>query len=61
MIHSADDPLFPLAHGEALARMIPGGRLLVLHGPGHEIPPPSTWDAVISALRAHALHGGGLE
>ncbi|BDD80766.1 hypothetical protein TPB0596_05290 [Tsukamurella pulmonis] len=61
VIHSADDPLFPLAHGEALARMIPGGRLLVLHGPGHEIPPPSTWDAVISALRAHALHGGGLE
>jgi len=55
VIHSADDPLFPLAHGEALARMIPRANLLVLHGPGHEIPPPATWDVVIPALRGHVL------
>ncbi|NMD56822.1 MULTISPECIES: alpha/beta fold hydrolase [Tsukamurella] len=55
VIHSADDPMFPLPHGEALARMIPDARLLALHGPGHEIPPPATWDVVIPALRAHVL------
>ncbi|MGX9294916.1 alpha/beta fold hydrolase [Tsukamurella paurometabola] len=53
VLHSADDPLFPLPHGAALARMIPGARLLTLHGPGHEIPPPATWDTVIPELRRH--------
>ncbi|MFD9825870.1 alpha/beta fold hydrolase [Tsukamurella tyrosinosolvens] len=57
VIHSADDPLFPLPHGEALARMIPGARLLTLHGPGHEIPPPATWDVVIPELRRQVLGG----
>ena len=57
VIHSADDPLFPLPHGEALARMIPGARLLTLRGPGHEIPPPATWDVVIPELRRQVLDG----
>ncbi|TWS22591.1 alpha/beta hydrolase [Tsukamurella sputi] len=57
VVHSADDPLFPLAHGEALARLIPRAVLLALHGPGHEIPPPATWDVVIPALRRHVLGG----
>ena len=51
VIHGADDPLFPLAHGEALAREIPGATLLVLDGLGHEFP-PSAWDDVLTALIA---------
>lgn len=51
VIHSADDPMFPLAHGEALARMIPGATLLRLDGVGHEIAPPPTWSTVIPAVR----------
>lgn len=53
VIHSADDPMFPLSHGEALARAIPGARLLTVHGVGHEIPPPAVWDVVIPELRRH--------
>jgi pimeloyl-ACP methyl ester carboxylesterase len=52
VIHGADDPLFPLAHGEALAREIPGAELLVIEGLGHEFP-PSAWDEVLPALIAH--------
>ena len=52
MIHGTDDPLFPLPHGEALAREIPGAKLLVLPGLGHEFP-PSAWDEVLPALIAH--------
>ncbi len=38
VVHGTADPLFPLAHGEALAREIPGAELLVLDGLGHEFP-----------------------
>jgi pimeloyl-ACP methyl ester carboxylesterase len=53
VIHGDDDPLFPLPHGEALAREIPNARLLVLEGVGHEYPPPRTWDEVVPALLEH--------
>ena len=54
VLHGTDDPLFPLPHGEALAREIPHARLLALAGMGHEVPPPSTWDIVIPALLRHS-------
>ena len=49
VVHGSDDPLFPLAHGEALAAAIPGAELLVLDGVGHELP-RSAWDEVLPAL-----------
>jgi pimeloyl-ACP methyl ester carboxylesterase len=51
VIHGTEDPLFALAHGEALAREIPGAELLVIDGLGHEFP-PWAWDAVLPALVA---------
>ena len=51
VVHGTDDPLFPPAHGEALAREIPGARLLLLDGVGHELP-PSAWDEVLPPLIA---------
>jgi len=51
VIHGAEDPLFPPAHGEALAREIPGASLLVIDRLGHEFP-PSAWDEVLPALIA---------
>ena len=51
VIHGTDDPLFPPAHGEALAREIPGARLLLIDGLGHELP-PWAWDEVLPALIA---------
>ena len=38
ILHGDIDPLFPLPHGEALAREIPGARLVVLPNTGHEFP-----------------------
>jgi pimeloyl-ACP methyl ester carboxylesterase len=49
VIHGTDDPLFPPAHGEALAREIPGARLLLVEGLGHELP-RWAWDEVLPAL-----------
>ena len=53
VLHGGSDPLFPLAHGEALAQAVPGASLLVLEGIGHEHPPPATWDLVVPALLKH--------
>jgi pimeloyl-ACP methyl ester carboxylesterase len=52
VIHGTDDPLFPPAHGEALAAQIPGADLLILDGVGHEFP-PSAHDEVLPALIAN--------
>jgi pimeloyl-ACP methyl ester carboxylesterase len=51
VIHGTDDPLFPPAHGAALAREITGAQLLVIDGLGHEFP-PWAWDEVLPALIA---------
>jgi pimeloyl-ACP methyl ester carboxylesterase len=40
IIHGTDDPMFPPEHGAAAARIIPGARLLMLEGLGHELPRP---------------------
>lgn len=52
VIHGAEDPLFPLDHGRALAREIPGARLLVVDRMGHELP-RAVWDEVIPAIVRH--------
>jgi pimeloyl-ACP methyl ester carboxylesterase len=39
VIHGTADPMFPLEHGEALAKEIPGARLLTLKGAGHGVDP----------------------
>jgi pimeloyl-ACP methyl ester carboxylesterase len=52
VIHGTDDAFMPFPHGEALARAIPGARLLALEGTGHELP-LRTWDVVVPAILAH--------
>jgi pimeloyl-ACP methyl ester carboxylesterase len=37
VIHGTADPMFPIAHGEALAAEIPGATLLRLEGAGHGV------------------------
>jgi pimeloyl-ACP methyl ester carboxylesterase len=52
VVHGAEDPVFPLPHGVALAGAIPGARLLSLEQTGHELP-PAVWDTVIPAILKH--------
>jgi pimeloyl-ACP methyl ester carboxylesterase len=57
VIHGTEDPLFPIAHGEALATQIPGARLLALEGVGHQLPPRQLWDRVVPAILEHTAEG----
>lgn len=43
MIHGETDPFFPLGNGEALAREIPGARLVVLPRTGVVLT-PGAWE-----------------
>ena len=51
VMHGTTDPLFPVEHGTALARAIPGARFVPLEGMGHQQPPPSLWDVATAAIR----------
>ncbi|MFF7133182.1 alpha/beta fold hydrolase [Streptomyces sp. NPDC008196] len=56
VVHGDLDPLLPLPHGEALRDAIPGARLLVLKGAGHDLPRP-VWDDFVAALVRHTRAG----
>jgi pimeloyl-ACP methyl ester carboxylesterase len=58
VLHGTEDPLFPIAHGETLARLIPGARLVPLEGVGHEFPPRQVWDQVVEELLDHTAGNG---
>lgn len=52
VVHGTEDPLFPLPHGETLARLVPGADLLVVDRMGHELP-RWAWDTVVPAILTH--------
>jgi pimeloyl-ACP methyl ester carboxylesterase len=52
VIHGTADPMFPLAHGRALAEEIPGARLLTLEGTGHGVD-RADWEPIAHAILAH--------
>jgi pimeloyl-ACP methyl ester carboxylesterase len=52
VIHGTADPMFPLAHGQALADEVPGARLLTLEGAGHGVD-RADWDSIARATLEH--------
>ena len=52
IIHGTADPLFPVEHGLALARIVPGATMVRLEGGGHELH-EADWDAIIAAIVGH--------
>jgi pimeloyl-ACP methyl ester carboxylesterase len=52
VLHGTADPMFPLAHGQALAEEIPGAKLVTLEGAGHGIE-RADWERIAQAIVAH--------
>lgn len=52
VVHGSADPMFPVAHGEAIADEIPGASLLVLDGAGHGVE-RADWAMLIDAIVRH--------
>ncbi len=57
VIHGADDPLINRSGGEATARAIPGAKLIVVPGMGHDLP-EGAWPIVIDAIVENARRAG---
>ena len=49
VIHGTEDPLVPVAAGQATADAIPGAKLHLIDGLGHELPAGS-WPIIADAL-----------
>jgi pimeloyl-ACP methyl ester carboxylesterase len=56
VVHGTADPLFPVEHGEALARAIPDARLLLLDGAGHGVEPADR-ELLAAAIADHTGRG----
>ena len=52
VLHGTEDPMFPLAHGEALVNEVPGARLLRLEGAGHGVY-RADWETIVGAILDH--------
>lgn len=52
VIHGADDPLVPLAGGVDTHEAIPGSRLAVFEGMGHDLP-EALWDDIVRHISEH--------
>jgi pimeloyl-ACP methyl ester carboxylesterase len=51
IVHGAIDPLIPVAAAHDLARLIPGSRLEIIPGMGHDLPEPLLPGLAASVLR----------
>jgi pimeloyl-ACP methyl ester carboxylesterase len=58
VIHGTADPMFPLAHGQALAEEIPGAKLLTLEGAGHGVD-RADWEPIAHAILTHTAADPG--
>ena len=54
VIHGAADPLVPLDAGQDTARNIPGSKLMVIEGMGHDLP-PALYERLAEAIAAHCV------
>jgi pimeloyl-ACP methyl ester carboxylesterase len=54
VIHGSKDRMIPASGGRATARAIPGARLLLIEGMGHDLP-RALWPRLADAIAGHAL------
>jgi pimeloyl-ACP methyl ester carboxylesterase len=58
VIHGTEDRLVPPSGGRATARAIPGARLLMIEGMGHDLP-RAVWPQLLDAIEHNATRAAG--
>jgi pimeloyl-ACP methyl ester carboxylesterase len=53
VIHGTDDPVVPVEAGRDTAEAIPGARLMLIEGMGHDLPHGGAWPRIVEAIAAH--------
>jgi pimeloyl-ACP methyl ester carboxylesterase len=52
VIHGEDDPLVTVSGGKATAAAVPGSKLILFPGMGHDLP-EAIWDQIVDAIVAN--------
>ncbi len=58
VLHGSSDRLVPPEFGRATAAAVPGARLEILEGMGHDYP-PQYWDLMVDLISTHAMDAAG--
>ena len=53
VIHGSHDPLLPVEHAQDTAALVPGARLEVIDGMGHNLP-PQLYEPLVNLIAEHA-------
>ena len=53
VIHGVDDPLVPVEGGKDTAEAIPGAKLIIIDGMGHDLPHGGAWPQIVDAIVNH--------
>ena len=53
VVHGEEDPLVPVEGGRDTADAIPGARLIIIEGMGHDLPHDGAWPQIIDAIAEH--------
>lgn len=56
VIHGTADPMFPVEAGVDTAEVIPGAKLILIEGMGHDMP-AGTWERIVEAIADNAGSG----
>lgn len=56
VIHGTKDPLVPVEAGKDTANAIPGAKLMLVDGMGHDLPHGGAWPRIVEAIAAHMLN-----
>jgi pimeloyl-ACP methyl ester carboxylesterase len=57
IVHGSKDRMVPVSGGRATARAIPGARLLIVKGMGHDMP-RAAWPQILDAIEHNAARAG---
>ena len=57
VIHGSDDPLVPIEGGKDTADAIPGAKLEIIEGMGHDMP-PQIWARLVDLISEHIKNTG---
>ena len=57
VIHGDKDPFMPVEGGKETAELIPGSKLLIIKGMGHDIP-KGTWPIIVDTISDHIKQAG---
>jgi len=57
VIHGIDDPLVPVEGGKDTAQAIPGSKMVLIEGMGHDLPHGGAWPRIVEEIITHT-HAG---